>query len=103
MRGLGSGHVTCGPMRGLEMNFTGRGQTDTQTDGHVDSLTESKSASLCWSNYLKLILISTLIVHVGCTGSFIDAVVLPAFLNYAVMPALLDGSHSCSTLQSRHS
>ena len=28
MRGLGSGHVTCGPMRGLEINFTGRGQTN---------------------------------------------------------------------------
>ena len=29
MRGLGSGHVTCGPMRGLEINFTGRGHTQT--------------------------------------------------------------------------
>ena len=25
MRGLGSGHVTCGPMRGLEKNCMGRG------------------------------------------------------------------------------
>ena len=47
MRGLGSGHVTCGPMRGLEINFTGRGhihtdrQTDTPADGHRDSMTES--------------------------------------------------------------
>ena len=39
MRGLGSGHVTCGPMRGLEINFTGRGPTDRQTDGHCDSMT----------------------------------------------------------------
>ena len=31
MRGLGSGHVTCGPMRGLEINFT---QTHVRTDGH---------------------------------------------------------------------
>ena len=44
MRGLGSGHVTCGPMRGLEKNCMGRGQTDTQTDkqkdGHCNSMTE---------------------------------------------------------------
>ena len=26
-----SGHVTCGPMRGLEKNFTGRGHTYTHT------------------------------------------------------------------------
>ena len=25
MKGLGSGHVTCGPMRGLEKNCMGRG------------------------------------------------------------------------------
>ena len=32
MRGLESGHVTCGPMRGLKINFTGRGQhTDIRT------------------------------------------------------------------------
>ena len=30
MRGLGSGHVICGPMRGLEINFTGRGRTNVQ-------------------------------------------------------------------------
>ena len=45
MRGLGSGHVTCGPMRGLNKNCMGRGQTnrqtDRQTDGHRDSMTES--------------------------------------------------------------
>ena len=44
MRGLGSGHVTCGPMRGLEKNCMGRGQTDRQTDrqtdGHGDSMTD---------------------------------------------------------------
>ena len=42
MRGLGSGHVTCGPMRGLEINFTEG--TDKQTDkhrhGHRDSMTD---------------------------------------------------------------
>ena len=32
MRGLGSSHVTCGPMRGLEKNCMGRGQTHRQTD-----------------------------------------------------------------------
>ena len=37
MRGLGSGHVTCGPMRGMEINFTGRGHSH----GHCDSMTES--------------------------------------------------------------
>ena len=45
MRGLGSGHVICGPMRGLEKNCMGRGQThrqtDRQTNGHRDSMTES--------------------------------------------------------------
>ena len=37
----GSGHVIWGPMRGLEKNRMGRGQTDTHTDGHVDSMTNS--------------------------------------------------------------
>ena len=32
MRGLGSGHVTCGPMRGLEINYAGRGHAYIQTD-----------------------------------------------------------------------
>ena len=45
MRGLGSGHVTCGPMRGLKKNCMGRGQThrqtNRQTNGHRDSMTES--------------------------------------------------------------
>ena len=43
MRGLGSGHVTNTPMRGMEINFTGRGhiQTYILTDGHHDSMTES--------------------------------------------------------------
>ena len=44
MRGLGSGHVTCGPMRGVEINFTGRGQTiihiHRQTHGHCDPMTD---------------------------------------------------------------
>ena len=31
-------HVTPGPMRGLEKNYT---QRRTHTDGHVDSITES--------------------------------------------------------------
>ena len=53
MRGLGSGHVTCGPMRDLEKNCMGRGQTDThtdkQTDGHWDSMTESAQ----WADSVK--------------------------------------------------
>ena len=56
MRGLGSGHVTCGPMRGLEKNCMGRGQTDTQTDrqtnGHCDSMTES--AQCQWAHSVKM-------------------------------------------------
>ena len=38
MRGLGSGHVTCGPMRGLKK--TAPDGTEKQTDGHGDSMTE---------------------------------------------------------------
>ena len=57
MRGLGSGHVTCGPMRGLEKNCMGRGQThrqthrqtNKQTDGHRDSMTESAQ----WADSVK--------------------------------------------------
>ena len=45
MRGLGSGHVTCGPMRGLEKNCTRwhihtHKQNDRQTHGHGDSMTD---------------------------------------------------------------
>ena len=50
MRGLGSGHVTCGPMRGLEINFTGRGQTHRQTDGHRDYMTELAQ----WADSVKI-------------------------------------------------
>ena len=49
MRGLGSGHVTCGQMRGLEINFTGRGHTYVHTYGHRDSMTESAQ----WADSLK--------------------------------------------------
>ena len=44
MRGLGSGHVTCGSMRGLEKRLHGEGtdrQTDQHTNRHRDSMTES--------------------------------------------------------------
>ena len=52
MRGLGSGHVTCGPMGGLEINFTGRGhiQTYIHTYGHSDSMTESAQ----WADSVKI-------------------------------------------------
>ena len=56
MRGLGSGHVTCGPMRGLEINFTGRGHTYGQTDGHRDSMTESAQ----WADSVKIALLCLL-------------------------------------------
>ena len=54
MRGLGSGHVTCGPMRGLEKNCTRwHGQTDRQTNrqtgGYGDSMTESAQ----WADSVK--------------------------------------------------
>ena len=51
MRGLGSGHVTCGPMRGLEKNCIGRGQVHRQTKGHRDSMTESAQ----WADSVKII------------------------------------------------
>ena len=64
MRGLGSGHMTCGPMRGLEINFTGRGQTDRHTyihtDGHCDSMTdpaqraEPVKIGFIWGYLIKL-------------------------------------------------
>ena len=47
MRGLGSGHVTCGPMRGLEKNAPDG--TDILTDGHGDSMTESAQ----WADSVK--------------------------------------------------
>ena len=37
----GSDHVTLGPMRGLEKNCMGSGQTDILTHGHRDSMKES--------------------------------------------------------------
>ena len=40
MRGLGTDHVTLGPMRGLN-KLHPMALTDTQTDGHCDSKTES--------------------------------------------------------------
>ena len=52
MRGLGSGHVTCGPMRGLK-KMHGEGtntQTDRQTNGHRDSMTESAQ----WADSVKI-------------------------------------------------
>ena len=52
MRGLGSGPVTCGPMRGLEKKLHGEGtykQTNRQTNGHCDSMTESAH----WADSVK--------------------------------------------------
>ena len=52
MRSLGSGHVTCGPMGGLKKNCTRwHRQTDIQTDGHGDSMTES--AQCQWADSVK--------------------------------------------------
>ena len=39
MRGLGSGHVTCGPMRGLEINYAGRRHAHTHTHVQTDIAT----------------------------------------------------------------
>ena len=50
MRGLGSGHVTSGPMRGLEIKFTGREHTYVHTYGHYDSMTESAQ----WADSVKI-------------------------------------------------
>ena len=46
MRGLGSSHVTCWPMRGLEINFIGRRQTDRQTDRQTRTQTDGHGASM---------------------------------------------------------
>ena len=55
MRGLGSGHVTCGPMRGLKKIAWGgdtqtNRQTNKQTNGHRNSMTESAQ----WANSVKI-------------------------------------------------
>ena len=44
MRGLETDHVILEPMRGLKKLHT-MAQTDTQTDGHSDSMTDSKSVT----------------------------------------------------------
>ena len=50
MRGVGSGHMTCGPMRGLEINYAGRGRSYIPADGHRDSMTESVQ----WADSVKI-------------------------------------------------
>ena len=47
MRGLGSGHVICGPMRGLKKVAWGG---DRHTDGLRDSITESAQ----WADSVKI-------------------------------------------------
>ena len=44
MRGLGSGHVTCGPMRGLKINFT---QTDKSTNIATLSMNRKHQGTCC--------------------------------------------------------
>ena len=56
MRGLGSGHVTCGPMRGLEKKLHGEGtdtQTDRQTNKHTDGHRDSMTESAQWADSVK--------------------------------------------------
>ena len=54
MRGLGSGHVTCGPMRGLEKNCTRwHRHTDTHTDKHTDGHGDSMTESAQWADSVK--------------------------------------------------
>ena len=60
MRGLGSGHVTCGPMRGLEINYAGRGRSYNPAEGHCDSMTESAQwANSEKSSYIEILLYFT--------------------------------------------
>ena len=59
MRGLGSGHVTCGPIRGLEKNCVGRGQTNKQTEKHRDSMTESAQ----WADSVKMYGVAPVIAY----------------------------------------
>ena len=50
MRGLGSGHVTCGEdLSNARGCLLYKGQTHIQTDGHCDSLTESAQ----WADSVK--------------------------------------------------
>ena len=51
----GSGHVTWGPMRGLEKNaWKGTNtQTDRQTDGHRDSMTDPAQRAESVKTYLR--------------------------------------------------
>ena len=49
MIGLGSVHVTCGPMRGMEIKFHWEG-THIHTYGHYDSMTESAQ----WADSVKI-------------------------------------------------
>ena len=75
MRGLGSGNVTCWPMRGLEINFTGKGQTDRHTDKHTDGHRNSMTESAQWADQWKQPFIpapstwSLKICHITTAGS----------------------------------
>ena len=40
MRGLGTGHVMSGPMRGFKINRMERGHTDIRLDKHVNYMTD---------------------------------------------------------------
>ena len=63
MRGLRSGHVTCGSMRGLEINFTGRGHMYVQTDGHRDSMTESAQ----WADSVEICTLAQIYFTISST------------------------------------
>ena len=66
MRGLGSGHVTSGPMRGLEKTApdgTNR-QTNRQTNKHTDKHGDSMTESAQWADSVKIQSISQLIILV---------------------------------------
>ena len=49
MQGLESDHVISGPMRGLKIDFTKRGQhSHTHTDVATTSVTETVTNSICF-------------------------------------------------------
>ena len=64
MRGLGTDHVIVGPMRGLKKMHP-MAQTNRQTSGHRDSMTESAQWGRFSENHVKILFPSSLRAHMG--------------------------------------
>ena len=73
MRGLGSGHVTCGPMRGLKKNCMGRGQTHGRFSENIPySLTLRITRSFTEIEDIEL---KNMLLHRKYKPSLVDAAV----------------------------